>query len=65
MFRMTIKTKTEGYLNYEKIVAYDLVSNPDFVLVGFADKTELYYSKKDIIHIWVDSVEEEDGNESN
>jgi hypothetical protein len=59
MFRMAIKTKTEGYLNYENIVGYDLASNPDFILVGFADKTELSYSKKDIIRIWVESAEEE------
>ena len=59
MFRMTVKRKTEGYLNYENIVGYDLASNPDFILVGFADKTELYYSKKDIIRIWVESAEEE------
>ena len=59
MFKMTIKTKTEGYLNYGEIIAYDLASNPDFILIGFTDKTELYYSKKDITHIWVESTEEE------
>ena len=65
MFRMTIKTKKEGYLNYGEIVVYDLASNPDFILIDFADKTELYYSKKDIIHIWVENTEEETENESN
>ena len=65
MFRMTIKTKTEGYLNYGEIVAYDLVSNSDFIILGFANKTELYYSKKDIIHIWVEAIEEEIEDESN
>ena len=65
MFRMTIKTKTEGYLNYGEIIAYDFSSLPDFIFVKFADGTELYYSKKDIIHIWVENTEEEIENESN
>lgn len=65
MFKMTIKTKTEGYAHYSEIVEYDLASNPDFVLIGFANETNLYYSKKDIISIWIGAEEEETENESN
>ena len=65
MFKMTIKTKTEGYLNYGEIIAYDFSSLPEFIFVKFADNTELYYSKKDIVSIWVSAEEEEIENESN
>lgn len=65
MFRMTIKTKTEGYLNYGEIIAYDFSSLPEFIFVKFTDNTELYYSKKDIVSIWVSAEEEETEDESN
>ena len=62
---MTIKSKTEGYLNYGEIIGYDFSSLPEFICVKFADNTELYYSKKDIVNIWIGAEEEETENESN